>query len=104
MFVKKCPNENTHDSHDHTVHWRKADLPDLLHPERYPDEWDAKYKCPGLSVEAWNVEMLHEDCTPCEAAADMAVEASRTNGTESEVWRELGIDEQILHMAEVRRV
>jgi hypothetical protein len=48
--------------------------------------------------------MLHEDCTPCEAAADMAVEASRNNGTESEVWRELGLDEQVLHMAEVRRV
>ena len=104
MFVKSCPNPNTHEKHEHLVHWQKKELPMLLHPERYPEEWDTKYQCPGLSVEAWNVHYLHEDCTPCEACADMAVEASRQNGTESEVWRELGVDDVILHMAEVTRV
>lgn len=104
MFIRKCGDTNTHDKHEHTVRWVKSELPFLLHPERYPDEWNAKYQCPGLLVEAWNVEYLHEDCTPCEACADMAVEASRRNGSEREVWTEVGVASAVKHMAEVTRV
>jgi hypothetical protein len=104
MFVKQCDNTNTHDTHVHEIHWVKSEVPGLLKPEALPDEWDTRYRCPGVRVQAWTVDMLHEDCTPCEACADMAVNAATTNGTESEVWRELGPGEAINHMAEVSRL
>lgn len=104
MFYKQCDDSNDHDEHVWTKHWVRKELKDLLHPELYPAEWDARYHCPGLTVSAWTAEMLHDDCTGCEACADMAVEEAKRRGEESSVWRQIGIGEVILHMAEVKRV
>jgi len=50
MFVKRCSDTNPHPEHIYTQHWIKADLiPHLRNSERYPDEWDAEYRCPGLA-------------------------------------------------------
>ena len=104
MFVKQCSDTSSHEPHTHTVTWEKKKLPYLLHPEKYPDTWTAQYRCPGYAVVAWTVDYLHEDCTPCEACADMAVNSALEQGAESQVWREIGPDEAIAHMAEVTRV
>lgn len=47
MFTRFCGNKEPHISHDYTKHWRKIDLDLLPEPERYPDEWDSRYSCPG---------------------------------------------------------
>lgn len=105
MFHRQCEQTKFHEPHTYVQHWVKADLPKLLHPEMYPDEWDAKYQCRGISTPvALAVEYLHEDCTPCEACADMAADALYRNMSDGEVWKELGPGESILHMAEVNRL
>lgn len=105
MFYRKCGQTIPHEAHTYTQHWVKKDLPHLLHPEKYPPEWDAKYKCPGISAPSpLAVEYLHEDCTPCEACADMAADQLYKFDKPDAVWRELGPGDVILHMAEVSRL
>jgi hypothetical protein len=104
MFPRQCDEAKQHEPHVYDKFWRKADLPELRHPDLYPESWYATYQCPGVAILAWTVEYLHEDCTPCEACADMATEAAVRRGSLHEVWRELGPGESVLHMAEVTRV
>lgn len=105
MFRRQCDSTLPHVPHDYVKHWVKKDLPKLLHPEQYPLEWDATYRCDGIRAPiALAVDYLHEDCTPCEACADMAADRLYRMDTDGEVWRELGPGDVILHMAEVSRL
>jgi len=53
MFLMYCGDTVPHPAHTHIKHWQKARLkPHLRGEERYPDEWDATYRCPGIKTEA----------------------------------------------------
>lgn len=105
MFKRQCDSRLPHPRHVYEKHWVKKDLPNLLHPETYPLEWDAPYQCDGIEAPlALSVEYLHTDCTPCEACADMAADRLYARHTDGEVWRELGPGDVVAHMAEVRRL
>lgn len=104
MFKRQCPKQDTHDAHVWEKQWIRKELPGLLHPEHYPDRWMSRYKCHGVDLVGWQVEYLHEDCTPCEACADMAVDKATREGLEREVWTEVGVGQAVKHMAEVIRL
>lgn len=104
MFHRQCDKQDTHDAHVYEKVWVKTDLPDLLHPELYPDRWMSRYKCAGVDLVGWRVDMLHDECTPCEACADMAVDKATREALEREVWTEVGVGGAVKHMAEVIRL
>lgn len=105
MFYRQCEKTLPHPPHVYEKHWVKKDLPNLLHPEQYPLEWDAIYQCRGVEAPlALAVDYLHQDCTPCEACADMAADRLLKVLSDREVWRELGPGDVVVHMAEVSRL
>lgn len=55
----------------------------------------------GPEGDKWKVSYLHDDCTICEACADVAVENTRQAGAGIGVWHDLGPNGDIQHMAEV---
>jgi hypothetical protein len=81
MFKMKCNDDEPHDPHVFTQHWRKTDLPWLRRPELYPAEWDADYSCKGITdvfcpdcagpYEGWLMEQYggHWDTCPRRAKA-----------------------------------
>ena len=54
MFLLPCGDTVPHPAHEHVRHWEKAKLgPRLKDADSYPESWDAKYRCPGITpVEA----------------------------------------------------
>lgn len=61
----------------------------LRDPEKYPDSWNAQYKCWGVSADSWEVNYLHPECPECEACAERAILRARHMGTHTETWRDM---------------
>lgn len=111
MFVKSCNESAQHPAHEYTHLWVKAELPFLLHPEEYPDQWEAEYMCLGIFITAWTVVYMHQDCPECEECAELAVESADHDGSHGTTWKHMipvpypeGVFAEVGHQATVERV
>ena len=111
MFKRTCGDTDPHPAHQYIKIWTKAELPHLRDPELYPDTWPSGYKCDGITIEAWEVVYLHDNCARCEACAENAVAAANESGTTGATWKEMipvvhpaGTFAEVGHQATVSKV